>query len=768
MQVVITDVPKSSCNLETVMVNSDLQKPKQCNCLMDKCKFKVANKTCSQMNKECQLERQIALKGIGIGNSSGLLERFQNLYRSIIDMEVQLESLVDIVEEKRVNNDLFETILKRAENRLLVAKQEKKLAKLSIDNEKVALGKDVCLYQHYLDYDQKLDYEIEKLNFETLLPLSNNLMMHAVGKQISSGYIKSVPFVYNFDNGNKAIEVSSKLIVYSTICGHLRNRRSIETNKDIPNDDLDFTSWDTRKNGTATEASCATFNIIIAYFGDLLEDLKELIKVESLYLSNSVNAPMNIESKSSMKLLLELDLNRGNSSVSYIFERWLENIETRTAGNNFTVCLSFEDCARTAFRTLSAMPVLPEDEKEKEKRTFWLFEFQKSWVKLFQLYDSRSLEEMSLVVNLAKKNLQNFNKTKWHCARLPRVTAHTISVHNISTGSNLQLSCGNVDSDLRVRYEWALNGELIDGENSPSLTLIASLENGGVYTCIVSSKAGESRSNGVLVNVFQPPSMISQPQNLTLIEGDYATGLVMLCEVAGFPRPKIAWYYKSFETFSLIQLNGEDGPELSFNMTNQRNSGMYHCQAKNDYGIIKSKEARFDILQKELPKQYVKMSVDLVVVKNETIVENVDKSFDEFPADFTAIFNFPQSQNITFSTTYYKYTRKLITLHFSTISKELSIGNKTMLDSMEVFKQNMKNLEISARKFLDWINLDHSVIKLRNSLAYKVDKRTATYVPSMNECQPGFQMHKNGIVCGKSFFFEIWEFVCFLGASSLD
>jgi hypothetical protein len=76
-----------------------------------------------------------------------------------------------------------------------------------------------------------------------------------------------------------------------------------------------------------------------------------------------------------------------------------------------------------------------------------------------------------------------------------------------------------------LSYQWRKNGASITGANLSSYTTppITSTDNGAQFTVFVSNSAGIITSNAAILTVNAPPTITSQPSNLTVIVGQTAT-----------------------------------------------------------------------------------------------------------------------------------------------------------------------------------------------------------------------------------------------------
>ena len=198
-----------------------------------------------------------------------------------------------------------------------------------------------------------------------------------------------------------------------------------------------------------------------------------------------------------LSLQEELTSYANKSTVASVISKWKERSEIYTSTNNFTVCFGFEDCIDSAFIGLKALPTIltvPRQTYENDIRTV------ETMIKvLFPDIASNStlhrlLQHSYEIVN----RLKILQKHSLHCAEKPEFESESNKDIIVKTGDNVTVRCGDVTSDLPVKYYWKQHDKILDGENHNFLTFKADKERSSVYACCVTSLVGSVCSNGYL------------------------------------------------------------------------------------------------------------------------------------------------------------------------------------------------------------------------------------------------------------------------------
>jgi hypothetical protein len=168
----------------------------------------------------------------------------------------------------------------------------------------------------------------------------------------------------------------------------------------------------------------------------------------------------------------------------------------------------------------------------------------------------------------------------------PVITNQPVSV-GVIVSNNATFSVG-VSGDAPLSYQWYFNATNAVGQNTNVLTLSAvTSANAGNYSVVVTNASGSVTSAVVVLTVFVPPTITSQPQSLTLPAGATAGFGVT---ATGSPPPVYQWLF-----------NGTNIPGATTNLlvlTNIQttNTGVYSVLATNLGGSVISSNATLFVI----------------------------------------------------------------------------------------------------------------------------------------------------------------------------
>ena len=591
-------------------------------------------------------------------------------------------------------------------------------------------------------------------------------------KDASSGRVQDVPFVYQFNDPKSSMEAASLKILYSVHCQQQRKRRSlIEDNDDgFEDEPLAFTSWDRRYNSTVAEKSCMTFKTTVGYVDSLVQDLSRLlnqgetvtklsetVSSDIRKIQNQMNGTTSDVQTSQIKMLssitLEISGFQERSNASSLYSTWREKGEIFTAENNFTVCFGMEDCISTALESLENLPLVSPEHMSKYKNS--LVNLKEILTNRLLNFDSNQVtfERLSEATGSVLYLLKDLNKTSLHCSKIPVMEPIRQKEFNVRAGEAVELECGEVDSALPVTFNWKHHGNFIDRAFKDSLSVTASVEKAGIYTCVVTSSVGQVSSEGILVNVYEVPKIVSQPEDQTVITPNQFNNASFVCEVAGYPIPDISWYYKSFSGDTSEITLASNQPEITLENITSEDRGFYFCRANNSYGPARSRSAKLDVVASELPKQFIEISV---LIQNKEYMTDVNgtnvNSTRHIYEELIEKLRVSPFQNITYSVVAETQSSERLYLKVESI---LSARNETELASMKellrVATKSRQNLANSAANLVNLVFSNQSKIFLSGDVVLTVDNTSVTYKATLDQCKPGYQLHKNGIICGKLF-----------------
>ncbi|KAF8793104.1 Down syndrome cell adhesion molecule-like [Argiope bruennichi] len=108
-------------------------------------------------------------------------------------------------------------------------------------------------------------------------------------------------------------------------------------------------------------------------------------------------------------------------------------------------------------------------------------------------------------------------------------------------------------------------------------------EDEGNYICEASNGIGDGISHTVMVSVLVPPSLVQEPEDQILEEGNTA---VFSCRATGFPHPTVLWTRDQENKDSLENERMTSRPNGTFVISNIKKSdeGIYICSVSNNIG----------------------------------------------------------------------------------------------------------------------------------------------------------------------------------------
>ena len=274
----------------------------------------------------------------------------------------------------------------------------------------------------------------------------------------------------------------------------------------------------------------------------------------------------------------------------------------------------------------------------------------------------------------------------------------------------------------------------------------------GSEMCIRDSATSAS----VLINVYKLPKFTAQPESVVHMIQNQENNVTFVCDVSGHPKPDIYWYYRSYRD-QLTKLLPSVGPELEIQSITKNSSGYYFCKAKNIYGEIESDVARLDVVLTELPRHYIEMSINLLT-DNSTINGNTNltssnisiNSRSPFFAKLAEQLRTNDQQKVTWNVWETSSKKVLFFIIESLYSMNVTSATSPR-QLIEISSKSRRDLANSASALVNLIySKNHSNILQGDGVVIIAENANLTYKATLNKCKPGFEIHENGIVCGKS------------------
>uniref|UniRef100_A0A674CJT1 Neurofascin n=1 Tax=Salmo trutta TaxID=8032 RepID=A0A674CJT1_SALTR len=167
------------------------------------------------------------------------------------------------------------------------------------------------------------------------------------------------------------------------------------------------------------------------------------------------------------------------------------------------------------------------------------------------------------------------------------------SFQTVLQGEELLLECIAAGVPTPV-ITWTKDGDELDTtnikvKNYNKLLQIpkVSFEDAGEYTCTATNKIGYLEHT-ITVQIKAAPFWLEKPSNLVLAPEENAR---LVCRSDGIPRPSIRWFINgdSIEgkhNASLVPNRQVSGDTITFHSVTVANTGVYQCNASNQYGYL--------------------------------------------------------------------------------------------------------------------------------------------------------------------------------------
>uniref|UniRef100_A0A8C7UPF9 Neurofascin-like n=1 Tax=Oncorhynchus mykiss TaxID=8022 RepID=A0A8C7UPF9_ONCMY len=164
------------------------------------------------------------------------------------------------------------------------------------------------------------------------------------------------------------------------------------------------------------------------------------------------------------------------------------------------------------------------------------------------------------------------------------------SSQTVLQGEELLLECIAAGVPTPV-ITWTKDGQELDTTNMKvknynKLLQIpkAAFEDSGEYTCSATNKIGYLEHT-ITVRIKAAPFWLEKPSNLVLAPEENAR---LVCRSDGIPRPSIRWFINgdTMEDATPVPNREVSGDTITFRSVTVANTGVYQCNASNQYGYL--------------------------------------------------------------------------------------------------------------------------------------------------------------------------------------
>ena len=278
------------------------------------------------------------------------------------------------------------------------------------------------------------------------------------------------------------------------------------------------------------------------------------------------------------------------------FSEWQLKMEdlhnqTESAGGHF--CFGFSDCLVTVGEVtgnLLRLTPLPEATELLVK----LREAEKDLLDL-SLQSNLTINEAIGKTGKMLNVLEEFSQLNYWCALIPNITVQPEERVTTVENNTVTLTC-EADSLVPVNYKWKKGSTDVPDAKSNTLVIenikFSDAEN---YTCIATNHIGSVASSNASVEVQELPAFFLQPDHQDIYLRDQ-NGAQFKCNATGLPYPGFRWYYRRHNETEFTVVPGEDENEYTLPNTIPEHEGVYYCEAYNEQGAVQSRQVNLTVL----------------------------------------------------------------------------------------------------------------------------------------------------------------------------
>lgn len=280
---------------------------------------------------------------------------------------------------------------------------------------------------------------------------------------------------------------------------------------------------------------------------------------------------------------------------------------------------------------------------------------------------------------------------------------------------------------------------MIDGAYERIFTSTLTLDSDGFYNCHASSLTGNSSGPGIRVEVLRAPVFIEEPTNVTyIIPSVVDKRESLVCNATSVPDPTISWFYSSFnEPNKKTKIDASSQTVLVLKNPKAVDAGFYHCVVRNSRDEIKSKIARVDVLQTALPSAHLKLvfysakSLILNSTSFSILISKIKVPLKKMRHDVKVSF---EDGSLTVE---------------EFVEADAGSSNTTRNDMLKYASGIRQGIANSAALLMDTLLRNNFTLKSDNGAIYTFLKDSMLYELKLNICKSGYEIHKNGYMCGK-------------------
>ena len=628
---------------DTGIITTDVVE--QC-CVLSDCSNLVPNSTCTQLNDQCQMARDVAYAQLSTAEAS-LYEPLKQLdaaRQRVLRVQVNVAWLRSekIVTEQLVNQSRM--IFEGSQNSVSLAEMNYQLLEQQLIFEEGVIGTENC------------GVKINKLNFtETVVtdsPSNITVMVDYTFPQLGTSYhahhLENI--VLDFENINSSLKRSARDLTNAAFNG-LSRRKKKQTDYDTTTEQRGID-----RNAMYYGERCTDIKNLKDYVNELVVSLetignvsaasKDAVMSNAMALANLSAESMNVnvtgavnttylemefgatvnmselmsdqETMSAYTSLLNdlqnLTLQLAESIGENSFSEWQSKMEdlhnqTERAAGHF--CFGFSDCLVTVgevTRNLLYLTPLPE-------ATQLLVKLQEAerdlldLVLLSNLTINEAIDKTDKILNV----LEEFSQLKYWCVSTPNITVQPDKRVTTVENNTITLTC-EAESLAPVNYKWKKGSVVVPDANSNTLVIEnITFSDADNYTCIATNHIGSVTSLNASVEVQELPSFFLEPDHQDIYLRDQ-NGAHFKCNATGVPNPGFRWYYMAQTKTEFTVVPGENENEYIIPNTIPEHEGVYYCEAYNEQGAVQSRQVNLTVLGTTVAQlaQYLTFNIDAI------------------------------------------------------------------------------------------------------------------------------------------------------------
>jgi len=166
----------------------------------------------------------------------------------------------------------------------------------------------------------------------------------------------------------------------------------------------------------------------------------------------------------------------------------------------------------------------------------------------------------------------------------PPVFSLQPSSQTVAAGTNVTLTAAASNAPT---YQWSFDGNPIAGATSATLTFSSvTATNAGYYTVVASNSGGSVTSGTAVLTILSPPTITTQPQNLSVAAGGSAT-----FQVAATGSGALSYQWQKNGS----ALGGATNPSLALTDVSSSDAGTYAVVVSNAEGSVTSASATLTV-----------------------------------------------------------------------------------------------------------------------------------------------------------------------------